>query len=77
MVKIRKDYRILLGNDFNRYIENLKIQNRYTKKRIYILNDINKFQDFITDSFQWSKTKEGHEYWLEISKRQLKKCLII
>ena len=38
----------------------------------YILNKkYATFKDFLGESFVWGDTKEGHEYWEEISKKYI------
>ncbi len=38
----------------------------------YLLCEFDSFNDFIDQAFHWEKTPEGHEYWAEISLRDIK-----
>jgi hypothetical protein len=49
-------------------------QRRWQRLVVYRVNFMlnkqwNTFEDFIVNSFTWSETKEGHEYWDGISKK--------
>jgi hypothetical protein len=65
--KFKQEFEDKLGNDREAYFNNLRLQNRYTFKRLIKLNSITKFEDFICDSFLWKDTKEGYEFWKQIS----------
>lgn len=38
-------------------------------ERLIHLNEKTKFSSFISSSFQWGKTPEGHKFWETVSKR--------
>ena len=45
------------------YLENITSENLYIVSNMYFEH----FVDFLSESFVWSETPEGYDYWLEVS----------
>lgn len=45
------------------YLENITSENLYIVSNMYFEHFVN----FLSESFVWSETPEGYDYWLEVS----------
>lgn len=69
-IKINEGFAQMLGKDLNKFIFNLKGNERFNNVIIRILNNKNNYEDFIIGAFIWKDTIEGDKYWRKISKRK-------
>lgn len=57
----------LIDNEADeKYIKGLQTTSSYSRSKTFIREDIH---DSISDSFTWSCTKEGHDYWSNLQDR--------
>jgi len=52
-----------------KFIDNLKLQNRLSKDVINYLNEETSWNSFIDNALCWSDTKEGHSFWQDVSRQ--------
>jgi hypothetical protein len=69
LAKCSSHWNYMTPEEWENFIENLDTLNHNTAKRYLELKHNDSFINFIGSAFDWSETKQGARYWIEISNR--------